>query len=284
MAQAFQCVCVLSPQSCPVLCDPTDCSPPGSSAHGILQARILEWVASSSSRGSSWTRDWTHVSCISGIMGRFLTAEPPDKPIWMKPESWICNISASSHPVKDKLVSLSFSSPPEVTPVSFSIYSHSPSGEISPQPKTPFSNIHTFAQAVASAENALPFSISEKSTYSSSSAFPRGPPDGAVFEDRAAAPSLCPLRTQHCSGIKEMLHVFVKTHHREWSHWLKFFSGRKGAIPATLEGTPAWEKVLEKARDTLFLCFAHLPEVRRIGKVDLILVITNHPGVALVFL
>ena len=38
-------------QSCPTLCDPMDCSPPGSSAHGILQARILEWVAMPSSRG-----------------------------------------------------------------------------------------------------------------------------------------------------------------------------------------------------------------------------------------
>ena len=45
--------CVLVAQSCPTLCDPMDCSPPGSSVHGILQARILEWVAISFSRGSS---------------------------------------------------------------------------------------------------------------------------------------------------------------------------------------------------------------------------------------
>ena len=45
-------------------CDPTDCSPPGSSGHGIFQARILESVAISFSRGSSWLRDWTLVSCI----------------------------------------------------------------------------------------------------------------------------------------------------------------------------------------------------------------------------
>ena len=43
--------------SCPILCDPVDCSPPGSSVHGILQARILEWVAVSFSRGSSPPRD-----------------------------------------------------------------------------------------------------------------------------------------------------------------------------------------------------------------------------------
>ena len=45
---------------------PVDCSPPGSSVHGILQARLLEWVAISFSRGSSWPRDWTQVSRIAG--------------------------------------------------------------------------------------------------------------------------------------------------------------------------------------------------------------------------
>ena len=53
-------------QLCPTLCDPMDCSPPGSSVHGVLQARILEWVAISFSRGSSWPRDWTWVSRIAG--------------------------------------------------------------------------------------------------------------------------------------------------------------------------------------------------------------------------
>ena len=47
------------------LCNPLDCSPPGSSVHGILQARILEWVAISFSRGSSRPRDRTRLSCIS---------------------------------------------------------------------------------------------------------------------------------------------------------------------------------------------------------------------------
>ena len=51
-------------------------SPPGSSVHGLLQARILEWVAISSSRGSSWPWDRTHVSCGSCIAGVFFTAEP----------------------------------------------------------------------------------------------------------------------------------------------------------------------------------------------------------------
>ena len=57
---------VLVAQSCPTLCDPMDCSLPGSSVHGISQARILEWVAIPFSRGSSRPRDQTLVSCIAG--------------------------------------------------------------------------------------------------------------------------------------------------------------------------------------------------------------------------
>ena len=71
------CVHAKSLQSCPIQCDPMDYSLPGSSVHGILQARLLEWVSMSFSRGSSQPRDWTQVSCIAG---RFFTAEPPGKP------------------------------------------------------------------------------------------------------------------------------------------------------------------------------------------------------------
>ena len=53
-------------QLCPTLCDPMDCSLPGSSDHGIFQARVLKWVAMSFSRGSSRPRDQTYVSCIAG--------------------------------------------------------------------------------------------------------------------------------------------------------------------------------------------------------------------------
>ena len=51
------CVCVLVTQSCLTLCDPMDCSPPGSSVHGISQARVLEWVAISFSRGIFLTQE-----------------------------------------------------------------------------------------------------------------------------------------------------------------------------------------------------------------------------------
>ena len=60
-------------QSSPTFCILLDRSPPGSSVHGIFQARILEWVAISSSRGSSPPRDQTQVSCVSCIAGRFFT-------------------------------------------------------------------------------------------------------------------------------------------------------------------------------------------------------------------
>ena len=63
-------LCLLFAQWCPTLCDPVDCGLPGSSVYGILQAKILEWVAIPFSRWSSLPRDWTWVSCITG---RFFT-------------------------------------------------------------------------------------------------------------------------------------------------------------------------------------------------------------------
>ena len=65
-------------QSYPTLCNPIDCSLPGSSIHGILQARILEWVAISFSRRSSWPRDW---AWVSHIVGRRFT-------IWATRQVW----------------------------------------------------------------------------------------------------------------------------------------------------------------------------------------------------
>ena len=78
-------------QLCPILCNPTDCSPPGSSVHGILQARILEWVAISSSRGSSQPRDQTRVSCASCIGRQILYHCVP----W---EAWQQSRELEAHP------------------------------------------------------------------------------------------------------------------------------------------------------------------------------------------
>ena len=73
--------CVLSRSVMSDLFDPMDCSLPGSSGHGILQARVLEWVAVPSSRGSSQPRDWTCVSlCCLHWQAGSLPLAPPGKP------------------------------------------------------------------------------------------------------------------------------------------------------------------------------------------------------------
>ena len=81
--------------SCPTLCDPMDCGLPGSSVHGILQARRPELVAISSSRGSSRTRDGTHIS--HAFSGGFFTASTP----WEAPEEerWNTSPVAGTGPV-----------------------------------------------------------------------------------------------------------------------------------------------------------------------------------------
>ena len=61
-------------------CSPMDCSPPGSSVHGILQARILQWVAMPSSRGSSRSKDQIHVSCRRNRYRRYFT---PSLSVWI---------------------------------------------------------------------------------------------------------------------------------------------------------------------------------------------------------
>ena len=78
LSSHLSCVRAQSLQSCPTLCDSLDCSPPGSSVHGILRAIILECVAMTSSRGSSRHRDQTHISYVSCI-GRqdLLLLAPP---------------------------------------------------------------------------------------------------------------------------------------------------------------------------------------------------------------
>jgi len=81
-------------KSCSTLCDPMDCSPPGSSVHGIFQARIVEWVAISYSSRPSQPRDRTHVSFIAG---GFFTTEPPVKP---HPSLYFCVYSISFLKVK----------------------------------------------------------------------------------------------------------------------------------------------------------------------------------------
>ena len=76
----FSLLCAQSLQSCPTFCDPMNGSLPGSFVHANSLARILEWVAISSSRGSSRPKSWTRFSCISCIEVEFFSTDPPGKP------------------------------------------------------------------------------------------------------------------------------------------------------------------------------------------------------------
>ena len=89
---------VLVTRSCLTLCNPTDCSLPGSSIPGILQAIILEWVAIPFSRESSWPRDQPRSPILQAIC---LPSKPPGKPkVWIQSLShvWLCNPMACSTP------------------------------------------------------------------------------------------------------------------------------------------------------------------------------------------
>ena len=72
-------MCAMSLQLCPALWDPMDCSPPGSSVHGILQVSILKWVYMPSSSGSSQPRDQTHISMSPALAGWYFTLVPTEK-------------------------------------------------------------------------------------------------------------------------------------------------------------------------------------------------------------
>ena len=112
------CACVLSHFSHVRLCNPMDCSLPGSSVHGILQAKILEWVTVSSSRASSQPRDQRSLFCLVLWQADSLPLVPPGKPTYRKSQglsSHICkmglyhpvtSLCPQSHPRTTSLVSL----------------------------------------------------------------------------------------------------------------------------------------------------------------------------------
>ena len=89
--------CCLVAKPCPTLCDPMDCSLPGSSVHGISQARILEWVAIPFFRASSWSRDQTPISWIAG---RFFTIEPLGKPYYLCVCVYMCIGEGKGYPLQ----------------------------------------------------------------------------------------------------------------------------------------------------------------------------------------
>ena len=101
-------------QSCPTLCDPMDGSLPGSTVHGIFQARILEWAAISFSRGSSQPRDHTWVSCIAdrcftiwAIREAPTTVSPQvnkreGTQLHLSTENWIKNVLSMAPPIRTR--------------------------------------------------------------------------------------------------------------------------------------------------------------------------------------
>ena len=92
---------VLVTQLCPTLSDPMDCGLPGFSVHGISQARTLGYFAISSSRGSSWSRDWTFDSCVScigkWILYHWVTREATP-PFFIKTQMWVHLTQAHDSP------------------------------------------------------------------------------------------------------------------------------------------------------------------------------------------
>ena len=84
LSPAFAFSCCLVAKSCLTLCKPVDCSPLGSSVHGICQSRILEWVAISSSRESSRPREQAGISCIGRkILYHWATGKPHNRILWI---------------------------------------------------------------------------------------------------------------------------------------------------------------------------------------------------------
>ena len=104
-------VCMLLALSCPTLCNPMDCSPPGSSVHVILQARILEWVAIPFSRRSSWPKGWTwasHVAC------KFLTFWATGEALtldWAADQRWLHLFGTKKWTLSSTVISLGHLTP-----------------------------------------------------------------------------------------------------------------------------------------------------------------------------
>ena len=104
----------------PVMFDlrPQELWPARSSVHGVIPARTLQWVAISSSRASSWPRNWTCISCVSWIGRQILTTEPLGKPVWSTFMDVMCPNRAFLFPTQ--MHTLSFTQSNEMAPQWFS--------------------------------------------------------------------------------------------------------------------------------------------------------------------
>ena len=119
-----RCVRVQSFQSCLTLCDPMDSNPTGSSVRGIIQARILEWVAMPSFRGSSQPKDQTHISCSSCISGGCFTTEPPAKPVILELKHYF-SLNTNCLPTKSFTAMTSF-----INKIKYSSQHHHPKSRL----------------------------------------------------------------------------------------------------------------------------------------------------------
>jgi len=172
-------VCVLVAQSCLTLCNPVDYSPPGSSVRGIFQARILEWVAISFSRGSSQPRTQTQVSCIAG---RFFT-------LWATGEA-------------TKIHSVKFSSATQSCPTLYDPMNHSTPGLPVHHQLPEFTQTHVHQVGDAISSSVVPFSSCPQSlpasgSFTMSQLFPSGGQSIGV----SASASVLPMNTQDWSPL-----------------------------------------------------------------------------------
>ena len=164
-------------QSCPTLCDPMDCSPPGSSIHGILQARTLEWVAISFSRRSSWPRDMNiglphrrqtlyHLSHQGSLFYFSNTLSP----LWATSSSYSVSWSLL------RLLFFFFLQPfrPQPTPMAPNSFEAAPDPVPQPPLYIPFSLLPSQVQAMATAPEPPPLPVPEASSETSPHPLPWG--------------------------------------------------------------------------------------------------------------
>ena len=110
-------MCVLVAQSCLTLWDPMEGSSPGSSVHGILQARIVDWVAIPFSRGSSQPRDWNCVSCAADRFFTVWATREAPRGVWSAEHIFKATLRNLSYQGPDRLHCLGHIRPPDPCPV-----------------------------------------------------------------------------------------------------------------------------------------------------------------------
>ena len=202
-------------QSCPALCNTMDCSLPGSSVHEILQARILEWVAMPSFRGSSWSRDQTHVSYISCIDRQLLYHQHHQSSNRVSPVFlwWLLQTSQGRAILLEASFPLQGFCPPSYSVQSLPL--HSPQSP-SPHPQlNPPSRLLSMAYRLSLAS----FSFKIKISFILNTHFSCCPLSLLHSFPNLSAPrlSLIPFLPHAQSSVSSSL-ALVQTHQGHWQH------------------------------------------------------------------